>query len=459
MKFNDIKALIFDGYLKETLTFGNDFIIVIRTLCASEESFIVETYKDLHNDYNLLAAMDTVQRSIYSINGCKINDCREKIKDWPKQVIIKVFEQYLKLMNRYHNAIKLINDFVKTDDSRLYWSVLKATKSSLNSAVITGNPEFESKGISYIQQIWIYLNQQEDLLNQNKIDWARVEYMTDSICAFVNPKAMQQIQNKKRILQEEQLEREERAEIQKNENGKIMIENTADELFDALVKRPDESILDRNSRVQQILTKAFVEDEHDRIVREHEEYQFYKELRIKKENVRRAKILHEKKLSNAIVINLPEAPKGINVGFIQVSTLGDDVVAENIKEEMKSNKYFINGVDYSDIVTITSFSMLKNKDSILNEVANESDETTTNFIEQYIKEEEDQKTEVMKIIESLKNPKITDSKERVLNMRDSILTNKSAKNKFENEQENMISQIKQQNLDEIHMEVNHGKKV
>lgn len=446
--FDDIKSLIFDGCLKQTIKF-KDFFVVIRTLSPAEESFVIDTYKDLPNDYNLMAAIDTMQRVVYSINGCKITDeCRNKIQDWPRHLIIKIFNQYLTLVSRAKNSVKLINDFIKTDDSRLRWTVLKTTKSSLNSAVITGNSEFESKGLSYIQQIWVYLNEQQDLYEENKRDWSKVEYMTDSICTFVNPKAMRQIQGKKKLEQEQQQLTEQRKEItqiQTNSKEKIMIENKADELFDSLTRKPGEAVLDYNNRVKSSVIQAFSEDEHDKIVREHEESQFIKELRIKKENSRRAKILHQKKLSNAIIINLPPPP-GIQVGFNQSVTIGDDEKYDEIQQqESQNNIYYVNGVDYSEILNITSFSMLKNKDIIFKEIANEPEEVTIKYIEEYIEQDTQQKSDIDKMINNIKT-----GNQDLLDAREQILSGGKLKNKYENQQQDLISQIKrEQDSDEI----------
>lgn len=442
-RFSDIKDLVFDGFLKETIKF-NDLVVVIRTLGVAEESQVVETYENLPNEYNLLAAADTIQYAIYSINGCKITDDAKKlIRNWPKQIIIKIFEVYLTLASRVREATKLINEFIKTDESKLRWTVIKTTKSSLNSTAITGNQELESNGLSYIQQIWIYLHQQDDLIEHNKLDWAKVEYMTDSICTFVNPKAMQHVQSRKKLQQEEQMLREKRDEvtkIQTDSKEKLMIENSADELFDALTRKPGESVLDYQNRVGQSVAKAFTEDEHDKIVREYEEYQFIKQLRIKKENTRRAKILHERKMTNAIVIDVPKTPAGMIVGFHQVSTIGDDVVDV---QEIKG-QWVVNNIDYSEVVQITSFIMLKNRDQIFKEVTNESEEDTTKYIEEYLREEEQEKSEVVKKLEALKNASIqqpVDNTDKILSARERILSAANKKNKFEAEQQEMIDQI------------------
>lgn len=444
-KFSDIKDLVFEGFLKETIKF-NDLVVVIRTLGVAEESQVIETYENLPNEYNLLAAADTVQCAIYSINGCKItDDVKKLVRNWPKQIIIKIFEVYLTLASRVREATKLINEFIKTDESKLRWTVIKTTKTSLNSVTITGNSELESKGISYIQQIWIYLNQQNDLIERNTLDWAKVEYMTDSICTFVNPKAMQQIQGKKKLQQEEQMmkeQREEVAKIQTDSKEKLMIENSADELFDALTRKPGESMLDYQKRVGQSVAKAFTEDEHDKIVREWEEYQFTKQLRIKKENTRRAKILHENKMTNAIVIDVPRAaPQSIIVGFSQVSNIGDDIV--DVQEE--KGPWIVNNIDYSEIVSITSFSMLKNRDQIFKEITSESEEETIKWIEEYLQEEAQTKSDVVAAIESLtKTPsmeKPIDGRDKILSARERVLSAGKKTNKFENEQQEMIDQI------------------
>jgi len=445
-KFQDIKALIFDGYLKETVKF-EDMVIVIRTLSLAEENFVVETYENLPDTYNLLAAVETLQRSIYSINGCKITDnSKEIVKDWPKQLIIKLFSSYLSLTSRAREATKQIDEFIKTDESKLRWSIIRATKTSLNSAIITGNQEFENRGLSYIQQAWVYLNQQDDTLSKNKQAWSQIEYMTDSICSFINPKAMRQIQGRKQLQQEEQMLKEQRTEIkeiQSQSKEKIMIKNTADELFDSFGRKNGESMTEYRDRFSKSLVKAFQEDEHDRIIREYEEYEFAKQLRIQKENARRAKTLHEKRKSNVIVIDLPKT--NLDVGFHQMTTLGDDEqIDAMIKEEVKTNSYYLNGVDYSEIVAITSFIMLKNRDKILHEIANESDDETMRWIDIYVKEENEKSDIVAKLNEISKNAATGSASgvDAMLNRREKVLT---GKNRFEEQQSEMISDIQKEN--------------
>lgn len=453
-QFKDVKALIFDGFIKETVKFKS-IVIVIRTLSLADENSIINTYENLSDSYNLLVATDTLKFSLYSINGCRItNEICNLIYDWPKQLIIKLFNTYLSLTDRARIATKQIEDFVTTNESKLRWSIIKSTKINLNSAIITGNPEFESKGLSFSQQLWIYLNQQEDLLLENKLNWSRIEYMTESICAFINPKAMRQIQNKKKLDEEEQFVKEQREELKKIQNessDKTMIENTADELFDSLERKKGESALDYRERINQAVSKAWEEDEHDRIVREYEEYEFSRQLRIQKENTRRRKILNEQRKQNSFVIDLPENNPKIPTAFHQVSTFGndDDQFELMVEQEKTNNAYFINNVDYSEIVEITSFCMLKNRDKILNEIANESDEETSEWIEKYIKTEGEQQFEIDKELNDIQKDVFSTSESQtdaLLNRRGQILS--KGKNKFENQQNEMIKQIQSDN-DEI----------
>ncbi|MDO8640287.1 MAG: hypothetical protein Q7R33_01985 [Nitrosarchaeum sp.] len=442
-KFTDINSLIFEGCLKETIKFDN-FVVVVRTLFVAEEDNVIEIYKHLPQNYNLLAVADTIKSAIYLINGCKIpedNEFRHIIYDWPKQIILKIFAIYLELVKRSRAAIKLLQDFIKTDESKLRWSVLKATKTSLNSAVITGNNDFSDKGLSYLQQVWIYLNEQEDKVADNKHEWSRVEYMTESICAFINPKAMRQIHGQKK-MQEEQLIEDKKEENMQLKDDAPIIENTADKLFDSIQKRSDETTAEYRKRMQNSIVEAFTEDEHDKIVREIEETEFRKQLRIKKENARRSKILREKRFENSVIIDVPQAPNGLQVGFHQVSTF-DDVSGENTIVVQETGQYIINDVDYSDVIEITSFLMLRNRDQILQEVANESEEETTKWIESYIAEDQRQSDVMERLREMTKGAfkTSTDEKEAMLERRDRILSNK---NRFEDEQEQMKSQIKKQ---------------
>jgi hypothetical protein len=430
-KFNDIRSLIFDGFLKETIKF-KDYVIIIRTLFSFEEDSIIETYKHLPNEYNLMAAIDTVQKSVYSINGCKItNESRDVIKDWPKQIIIKLFEEYLKLADRSRKSADLISQFIEIDESKLRWSVVRATKSSLNSAVITGNTDFEFKGLASLQQIWIYLNLQNDIADESNRGWKKAEYISEMICTFINPKAMQKIQNQRKLTEDEETIKKDKDEIMQIENKtneKILIENTADELFDTMNRRQGESIMDYKGRVQQLLEKAFSEDEHDKIIREHEEYEFAKQLRIKKENARRAKIIYERKITNAIIIETKNT-SNLPVAFQQITMLEDDSPESQI-----TGQWIVNNVDYSEVVTITSFLMLKNRDSIFKQITSENEEETTKYIEQYIAEDEKISDVAKKVRDLMKKAKEDETR---LDKRERVLSG----NNFENRQQEMIKQI------------------
>lgn len=450
--FTDVKSLIFEGFIRETIKFKN-IVIVIRTLSLAEENFVIEMYSHLSDSYNLLAASDTIKKALYSINGCRIEDKhKELVDDWPKQLVIKLFHVYLSLCERARNATKIIDKFVKTNDSKVRWSIIKTTKTSLNSAVITGNPEFESRGLSYSQQVWIFLNEQEDMISTNKSEWSRIEYMTDSICSFINPKAMKHVQYKKQLEKDEEFKRQQKDDlkkIQKESKEKTMIENTADDLFDSLERQKDETALEYRERVAKAIYKSQEEDEHDRIVREYDEYEFARRLRIQKENTRRSRLLHEKKKQNSFVIEVPDMRNDIQVGYHQMLTLGsddDDKFESLVQYEQTNNKYYIKGVDYSEIVEIVSFSMLKNRDRILNEVVNEPNEVTIKWIDHYI-DTEKQQTDISKELSEIQKDAINSgqsSAEAMMNRRDQIL----GKNKFEYQQSEMIRQI-QSEQDEI----------
>lgn len=454
-KFSDIKALIFDGFLTQTLRFDK-FVVVIRTLGATEENSVITSYKDLPKEYNTMAAVDTVKFALYSINGVRVSDAsRSLINDWSPKIVAKIFVRYTALVKRVQATYDLIDEFVKTNDSRLRWSVVKATKTSLNSAVLTGNPEFESRGLTFAQQLWVYLNTQQDITERNKIEWSRVEYMTDSICGFINPKAMRQVQSQKKLMQEEQIKKEEREEIRQIQNTseeKVMIQNTADELFDALQRKSGESAIERSKRIDKLMIKAFQEDEHDKLVREYEEFEFCRQLRIKKENARRAKIVHEKKLSNAIVIDVPVTKRpDLRVGYHQVSTIGDDVDTDiRFAELNKDNKRFVNGIDYSDILQIASFALLKNRDALFDQVVHESDEETIKWINIYIESEKEQSDVALKVFDILKSGTGESDRDKLLDVRDKVLSRRAnlGSNSLEERQKEMIAKI-QSESDEI----------
>jgi len=255
------------------------------------------------------------------------------------------------------------------------------------------------------------------------------------------------------LLQDEEEQKQQREnidEMQKNAKDKVMIENSADELFDSLERQKGESPKDYRERVSRSLVKAFVEDEHDKMVREYEENLFRKRLRIKKENARRSKLLREKRKANTVVIDVPKRKTNVPVAFEIVSTLGtDEELSDALRHEEKTNPNFINGVDYSEIVSITAFSMLKNKDKILDEIINETDEETEKWVKQYI-EEDKERSDIFKQLAAINEAAISGKKssvETMLDRREGVLT--AGNNRFEAQQEEMKSQIQDEQSDEI----------
>ncbi|GAF77573.1 unnamed protein product, partial [marine sediment metagenome] len=232
---------------------------------------------------------ETVQYSIHSINSCEITEeSRKLVVDWPKKIVIKLFDEYAKLAKRIRVATKQIIDFTNTEESRQHWSVIKTTKTSFNSSTITEGINQSLREISPIQRVWIYLNEQNELNEKHKLEWNRVEYMTESICSFVNPKAMQQVTNKRKLDKEEEDRQQMVKEITETKGDKV-IENSADDLFSAIKKKEGESQLEYSKRTREAVMNTLKEDEHDLIVRLHEEYEFARKLRINKENARRLK--------------------------------------------------------------------------------------------------------------------------------------------------------------------------
>ena len=131
-------------------------------------------------------------------------------------------------------------------------------------------------------------------------------------------------------------------------------------------------------------------------------------------------------------------------------TLGDDDDEFNkrVKEQEKNNPYYINNIDYSNVMNIKSFELLVNRDKIFNQVVNESDEETIKWIDIYIQNEQEQ-TEVAQKINDLLQTQGLDStiglkSDDFLNRREIVLTGgelEQTGNSFEDRQNKMKSQI------------------
>ena len=292
---------------------------------------------------------------------------------------------------------------------------------------------------------------------------------------------MQQITNKRKLEKEEENRKKMIDEIKKEKGDKV-IENTADDLFKAIKKRPGESQLDYAKRTREAVMNTLKEDEHDLIVRLNEEYDFARRLRIKKENARRIKekrknikpkiiidnqtgpeIVYRKNntrpLPNGIVVGMEqnlnlsgenENKKEIKIGLDLNVTLGDDDnFKARIDEQEKNNPFYLNGIDYADVVRIKSFELLVNKDKIFNQVVNETDEETIKWIDIYIQNEQEE-TEVAQKIRDLLASQGLDStvglkSDDYLSRREIVLTGgeilEDTGNSFEDRQAKMKAQI------------------
>jgi hypothetical protein len=118
------------------------------------------------------------------------------------------------------------------------------------------------------------------------------------------------------------------------------------------------------------------------------------------------------------------------------------------QEQNKDNVHFVNGTDYSDILEIVSFALLKNRDDIFKQITNESDEETIKWINIYIEEDEEQTETVQKIKDIIKGSTGESATDKMLDIRERVLSGKSVQSS-DDRRNKMLNELQDSNEDEI----------
>lgn len=341
-KYNDISSLIFDGYITEDLLVSDSYI-TFKTLSSDDVKNITEKYKYCSNRYNFDQIIEILSKAVKSIGGIEIKDNEKlykKIFQLNSFTIYFFYRKFSELNERVSKASKLLMEFTKTDESRSRWNIFRKLNDSFS---------LDSFNKSHQLQIyWFNLNINKDLLEEEKNKWRKVEYTTNTICSFVNPKAYSKVKSQMNITknfdedpQEEFNEMEDIAEKEaRYRKGKNYV-NADKKFIDEIKRKKGESKEDHTERINELMKRQMsgeVIDEHDRIVRT-------EEIKIFKEKVRdkRGLMLIRKELRRRKKI---EQSKDMN----EVEVLGDEEKMNQIDEEEKKQGFYCEGTSYFDIV-------------------------------------------------------------------------------------------------------------
>jgi len=220
---------------------------------------------------------------------------------------------------------------------------------------------FSIRKLNQYQYYWIVLNCIKDYSESEKREWMKVEYSTNSICAFVNPKAYRKSKDKMGIV--EQLDKDEdgvRREVELLEKGEKTVEVESNDVFSSLARMANESTDEHEARVNILMEKTLkgeIVDEHDRLVRNNEIETFKKFLREK-----RKQVLVER-----------EVFKRRGIKFDSTEALENESLRVQMEEDRKKG-FFHDEFSYLEIVRMKDFAAVSKieKEKAFDEVMSEN---------------------------------------------------------------------------------------
>ncbi len=342
---NDLEILsnlVFESFIVKEVDLC-EYHFLMRTLKTEERDDISRRYKYLSNKYNIQLVLEILSSSIMFINGYefKKNEHQYLLNKLNSKLILNLYGAYQKLDAESSEASKFIDYYVETRESRNLWSIFKTCSRFTDP--------FSIRKLNQYQFYWIVMNSYKDSFEEEKKIWSKVEYMTNSICAFVNPKAFRKSKSQMGIV--EQLEKNEdktkQRVVEQLESGAPVVTET-DDIFSTLERLPGETDEDREFRVNTIMEKTLkgeLVDEHDRIVRVDEVKTFKRYLMQK-----RKKVLVEKEMN-----------KRNGMKFDSTEVLENDVTRKQFEEDKKKG-FFYEDCSYIDIVKMKDFAAIPKED-------------------------------------------------------------------------------------------------
>jgi hypothetical protein len=356
---DDISNLIFQGYLTTDI-FIKDTFFVIKSLTTEEREEISLRFKYLSKSYNFYLILELLSYSVQVVGGFKVD--RKTVKrfllDCRSIIPIFLFEHYNEIEKRIDECSKFIDYYIDTNESKYYWGIFKNTSRDINFQQI--------KHVNQFQYYWIVSNSIKDKFEEEKRLWSKTEHMTNTICAFVNPKAYSKMKSKmsitdqlnvndnKEILQILETTGEVEVEEQKEKTPEGLVD-TSQKVFNDIKRNSGESEEDHKKRVNELMKRQCsgeVIDDHDKIVRDFEV------------NILKANILKKRKETE--IYRYIKATKKNQEDNVQVMTedgilkesssyLGNDEEVDKLDEELKSKGYFHDGISYHEIFSQRGF--------------------------------------------------------------------------------------------------------
>jgi hypothetical protein len=350
-----LSDLVFDSYVTiESEVLGHEF--VFRSLKTSEREEISRKYKRLSNKYNIKLVLDILSISLLYVDGFEISREQSEflLSRLSSRLVLIFYREYQKLDSSIFESSKFIDYYVETRDSRNMWIVFKTCSRVVDP--------FSIRKLNQYQFYWVVMNSHKDLFEEEKRLWAKTEYMTNSICAFVNPKAFRKSKGQMGIVEqlEEQEDKSKQKIVEELEKGEEIKEVESNDVFSSMNRLEGESEEQHETRVNVLMEKTLngeLVDEHDRIVRNSEIDSFKKLLREK-----RVQVLVEREVFRRQGIRFEDS----------ASVLENEAMAIEL-EENKKKGFFHEDFSYLEIVRMKDFAAVSKseKEKAFDEVMSE----------------------------------------------------------------------------------------
>jgi hypothetical protein len=352
--FSIIANLIFDSYVvREIEVAGKHF--TLRSLTYKEREDISRKYKYLSNKYNMILMLDILSKSIQFVNGLEfVQQKHDQIfRKLNSRIILNLYDEYQKIDQEINESSKFIDFYVESKESRNLWAVFK-TCSRITDP-------FAIRLLNQYQFYWIITNVFKDEFENEKKQWTKTEYMTNSICAFINPKGYKKAKSHKSVV--EQLEENEdlsKRKIVDELEGFVPQEHVnSNDVFSAMSRQQEETEEEYETRINVLMEKTLkgeIVDEHDRIVRASE--------------IECLKNLLREKRKEVLVQREVNARRGIE--FEQLSYIADEAFKIQLEEDKKQG-FFHDEFSYLDVIKMKDFIAVskKEKEQAFEEVMNE----------------------------------------------------------------------------------------
>lgn len=391
-----LSDLIFDSYVEQEFDIL-DYHFVLRSLTTKEREDISRRYRHLSSKYNIKIILEMLTYSIQYINGLTFDRIKHGyfVYRFNSKLLLKIYEEYRKLDTIVEESSKFIDYYIESKESRNMWSVFK-TCSRIQDT-------FSIRNLNQYQYYWIIMNVLKDSLEDEKKSWSKVEYMTNAICAFINPKAFKKAKSQMGIVEqlEQQEDKTKQHIVEELETGKKQVVIETNDVFSSMERQNEESDEDYEYRVNILMEKTLkgeLVDEHDRLVRE-SEIKFLK------------KFLREKRIQ-VLVEREIHARRGIT--FDSTEALENEALRIQLEED-KEKGFFHDDFSYLEIIKMKDFAAvsIKEKQQAFEEVMSEEIDIETE-VNHFLKSLSGQDSNV----EGEENKEKTDELSSMVNLND-----------------------------------------